>query len=297
MTYSICARCPITGRLGVAVQSHYFSVGSVVTWVEAGVGAVATQSMAEVAHGPNGLARLGAGETPSDALAALIAADPGGALRQVGIVDAHGGAAAHTGERCIAEAGHVVGDGFTTQANMMADPGVPEAMADAFATSRGDLWIRLLGALDAAEALGGDIRGRQSAALLVSTPEPADRPGAGHELEVRVDDHADPLGELRRLATLGMAYRSIDRAEHHLALGEIDAAAAIYDEVLETHPHHVEFVFWAGVAFAAAGDVDRGRSLMDSALAGENGDRWRELLRRLPATELYDASVVDELLR
>ena len=187
---------PGHGQLGVAVQSHYFSVGSVVGWAEPGVGVVATQSLVEISYGPRGLERMRLGDTAPEALAALVAGDDGRALRQVAIVDAAGRVATHTGERCIAEAGHVMGDGWSVQANMMRDPGVPEAMAAAFSVADGDLTARLLAALDAAEAAGGDIRGRQSAPW--SWWRPKVSPGSGL-FDVRVDDHGDPLAELRRL--------------------------------------------------------------------------------------------------
>ena len=166
MTYSIVAVCPKSGQIGAAVQTHQFGVGRIVPGVEAGVGAVATQAQANTAFGPDGLQRLRAGESPAEALAAMLEADGGAAHRQVGIVDAAGRTAAHTGERCIAEASHVSGEGFTTHANMMLEQGGAEEMAAAFTTTSGRLWERLSAALDAAEGLGGDIRGRQSAALV-----------------------------------------------------------------------------------------------------------------------------------
>jgi uncharacterized Ntn-hydrolase superfamily protein len=194
VTYSIVACDPATGELGVAVQTHQPSVGALCPFAEGDVGAVATQSIVDPAYGPRGLTAMRAGESPANALARLTAADEGRDVRQVAFVDAQGRVAVHTGHRCIAHAGHVVGDGFTCQANMMRDPGVPEAMASAFAGSDGDLAHRLLTALDAAQAAGGDIRGMQSAALIVVGPTRLDR---------RVDDDRDPLVELRRLVDLG----------------------------------------------------------------------------------------------
>ena len=194
-TYSIVARDPATGELGVAVQSHWFSVGSVVAWARPGVGAVATQSVAEVAHGPNALERLAAGLDAGGAIAAVLANDEQARYRQLGVVDAEGGSAAHTGEGCIPYAGEVVGEGFACQANMMARDTVPAAMASAYRAAEGDLAARLMAALLAAEDEGGDVRGRQSAALLVvpATGEPWRT-----RFDVRVEDHADPLGELQR---------------------------------------------------------------------------------------------------
>lgn len=297
MTYSIVARCPDTGQLGVAVQSHFFGTGAIVPWAEPGVGAVATQAMAEVAHGPDALARLRAGDTAPSALAAVLAADPGSDVRQVGVVDATGAAAAHTGERCIREAGQVVGEGFAAQANMMLAPGVPEAMAGAFLAAAGPLWARLVDALDAAEEAGGDIRGRQSAAMIVASGAPAERSGHGIVVDVRVEDHPDPLAELRRLAALAEAYARVDEAESLLAAGRPGDAVAIYDEVLAAHPDNEEFAFWAAVALAGAGRDDEARTVGRGVLASPGGARWRELLERLPPAGLTEQRVVDALLR
>ena len=284
MTYSIVARCPETGRLGVAVQSHFFSVGSVVPWVEAGVGAVATQAMAEVAHGFNGLERLRAGVAPTDALDELIGNDQFGQTRQVALVDAAGRAGAHTGELCIREAGHVVGDGFTTQANMMERARVPEAMADAYTATGGPLTDRLLAALDAAEAMGGDIRGRQSAALVLAPATRAPTVVTPQLLDLRVEDHVDPLGELRRLVSLGMSYRQLDEAETAMSALDNERALEIYAAATRAHPDNTEFRFWHAITLAALGRIDEARATMQPVLAREDGERWRELLRRLPPT-------------
>jgi uncharacterized Ntn-hydrolase superfamily protein len=198
VTYSIVARDPATGELGVAVESHFFAVGPVVPWLRPGVGAVATQAMAELSYGPLALDLLEAGRSPSRALEILTEADPGAATRQVAVVDAAGAVAVHTGECCIAEAGHRLGEGWAVQANMMTSPGVPDAMAEAFLAAGGPLADRMLAALDAAEAAGGDIRGRQSAALVVVRGD-AGSPAWDNVCDVRVDDHPEPLVELRRL--------------------------------------------------------------------------------------------------
>ena len=297
MTYSIVARCPRTGEIGVGVQSHFFAVGAIVSWAEPGIGAVATQAMAEVSHGPGVLERLRAGDAADAALAGALAADPHAAARQVGVVDSSGRTAAHTGSSCIADAGHVIGDGYAAQANMMAAPGVPQAMADAFASTDGPLWARIADALDAAEAAGGDIRGRQSAAILVASGDPAERPGHGILVDVRVDDHEDPLREVRRLAELSVAYARIDEAEQLLAQDRPEQAVAIYDQLLAAHPSNTEFAFWAAVALAGAGRPQEARRLADPVLGSDDGDRWRALLGRLPPAGLTSQDVVDELLR
>lgn len=261
MTYSIVARDAATGELGVAVQSHFFAVGPVVPWLRPGVGAVATQAMAELSYGPLALDLLAAGRSPERALEILTEADPGAATRQVAVIDAAGAVAVHTGERCIAEAGHRLGEGWAVLANMMTKPTVPDAMADAFLTADGSLAERLLAALDAAEAEGGDIRGRQSAALVVVRGD-REAPVWDNVCDVRVDDHPDPLVELRRLVGMRRAYRTGDA----------------YDPVLGNNP---EVRFWSALRRAAAGDVAGARAILDPIYAAD--ERWRELVRRLPA--------------
>jgi uncharacterized Ntn-hydrolase superfamily protein len=296
VTYSVVARCPHTGRLGVAVQSHFFGVGAVVPWVRSGVGAVATQATAEVAHGPDGLARLAAGRSAQEALDDVLGADPHADARQVGIVDVEGRAAAHTGGSCIAHAGHVVGGGFAVQANMMERPGVPEAMASAFTSSEAPLAHRLLAALDAAEAAGGDIRGRQSAALVVVEGRPADRSGHDLVVEVRVEDHPEPLVELRRLVDLAAAYRRMDDAEAAMADGDLDAALAIFADSVAAQPDQPEFPFWQAVTLAGLGRTDEARRAAAAVFTRPDGERWRELVRRLPATGTLSDDAATALL-
>ena len=265
MTYSIVARDPLSGELGVAVQSHYFAVGPVVPWLRPGVGAVATQAMVAVGYGPKALDLLAAGTSPADALADLTSRDPQAPTRQVAVVDAEGRVATHTGERCIAEAGHRNGDGWSVQANMMTNATVPDAMATTYAAGvkRGDdLATRLLDVLDAAEAEGGDIRGRQSAALVIVSGDP-ETPPWDRVYDVRVDDAPEPLAELRRLVAVRRAYLTFDAG--HVALG--------------TNP---ELRFWQAISLATqGGKVDEARTALDAIYADD--DRWRELLRRLPA--------------
>ncbi len=213
MTYSIVARDPETGQLGVAVQTGTFGVGTVVPWAEAGVGAVATQSITDPSYGPFGLELMKAGRSAEEALAGLVAADAKQRFRQVGVVDSEGRAAAHTGDGCIRECGHLLGDGFTVQANMMAQATVWPAMAAAYEGASGSLARRLLAALEAAEAEGGDFRGPQSAAILVVQADPTGFPWKGRVSNLRVDDHVDPLGELRRLLDREEDYRA-DRLDH-----------------------------------------------------------------------------------
>ncbi|MBA2608375.1 MAG: DUF1028 domain-containing protein [Actinobacteria bacterium] len=263
MTYSLVVRDAATGQFGVAVQSHFFSVGSVVPWAQPGVGAVATQAMAEISYGPKALELLAAGESASAALATLVAADDDGLQRQVAIVDGKGNAAAHTGERCIAYASHIVGDGWIVEANMMRNEGVPEAMAEALSAAADEpLADRLLAALDAAEAAGGDVRGKQSVAMLIvpDEGEPWRR-----LLDLRVEDHGDPLGEMRRLVAMHKAYR------------EGGDQAVLAD--------NFELRFWLMVGTAMSGNIDEARKMLSTAAKIEPG--WAELVKRLPAAGMW----------
>jgi uncharacterized Ntn-hydrolase superfamily protein len=262
----------------VAVQSHYFSVGSLVSWAEPGVGAVATQSVVEPAYGPNALDRLADGIGAPQALGELLAADPLAAVRQVAVVDDHGGLSAHTGHDCIAHAGHVTGDHHSAQANMMARETVPQAMSDAFENATGPLSERLFAALEAAESEGGDVRGRQSAALVVVGPEgePWRR-----NVDLRVEDHSDPLVELGRLLTLQRAYDLAGSADELLAAGRVEEAGERYREASRIAPESDELLFWAGLALAQAGDLDAGVQAVRQA--AERQPNWLVLLDRLSA--------------
>ena len=278
MTYSIVARDPDTGELGVAVQSHWFSVGSLVTWARPGIGAVATQANVDPGYGLQLLDLLAAGVHAEQALATLVSNDPAGDSRQVAVVDGAGHVAAHTGSSCMTYAGHATGDGVSCQANIMATDRVWPAMLDAFGTSGGSLTSRLLAALDAAEGEGGDLRGRQSAAILVVAPdaEPWET-----VVSLRVEDHPDPLVELRRLVGLRDAYSLAGRADELQGSGRHDEAARLYVEASERAPGNHELLFWAGLGTAHAGDLDAGVAQVQAAIALQ--PTWRELLGRLPA--------------
>ncbi len=280
MTYSIVARGGRDGfeELGVAVQSHWFGVGSIVPWARAGVGAVATQANAEVAYGPRALDLLERGMSAPGALERLLAEDPLAASRQVAIVDAHGEVAAHTGDACMTFAGDVQGDGVSCQANIMATPEVWPAMLEAYTAGRGSLSSRLLTALNVAEATGGDLRGRQSAAILVV-------PAAGDPWEtvtsLRVEDHPEPLVELARLARLDEAYRFAGEGDERLAEGRHNEASALYARACALAPESDELRFWAGLGAAQLGDMDTALAHVRAAIAVHGG--WLELLRRLPS--------------
>jgi uncharacterized Ntn-hydrolase superfamily protein len=290
-TYSIVARDPETGELGVAVQSHWFSVGPLCAWTRAGVGAVATQSVVEPAYGPNALDLLQEGTGAEQALGELLAADPLAAVRQVAVIDARGGLSVHTGADCIAEAGHVAGEHWSCQANMMARPTVPAAMSEAFATARGPLADRLMSALRAAEGEGGDVRGRQSAAMAISAAE--GEPWR-KTVDLRVDDHGAPLDELQRLLTLQRAYELAGAADELMAAGRAQEAGELYRRAAGLAPDSDELLFWAGLALANAGELDEGVAAVRRA--ADKQPNWLVLLDRLsdafaPAGEAVRAAL------
>lgn len=278
-TYSIVARDPETGELGVAVQSHWFQVGNVVPWIEAGVGAVATQSFVDASYGPKGLALLRAGKSPRQALDQLLAADPQRDVRQVAIVDAKGRVAAWTGPKCIAAAGHHEGKGYSVQANLMDRAEVWPAMAGAFEEAGGDLATRLLAALDAAEAAGGDIRGRQSAALIVVKPAVSGEPWKDRVVDLRVDDHPTPLNELRRLLELHYAYEAMNRGDEALAKGEVELAARLYAEAAGRAPEIEELPFWQAVTLWSVGRKEPALEIFRGVFA--KNPAWARLVPRL----------------
>ena len=282
------ARDPGTGEIGVAVQSHWFSVGPLCAWARAGIGAVATQSVVEPAYGPQALDRLADGIPAPQALGELLSADPLQAVRQVAVLDARGQHSVHTGRDCIVHAGHVNGDQHSCQANMMASEGVPEAMSAAFTAADGLLQDRLLVALEGAEAKGGDIRGRQSAAMVVVPPdgEPWRR-----TVDLRVEDSQDPLKELRRLLALQRAYDLAGAADELLAAGRTDEAGDLYREAAQLAPDSDELLFWSGLARAQAGDLDAGVAAVKRA--AEANPNWIVLLDRLSA----DFAPAGELVR
>jgi uncharacterized Ntn-hydrolase superfamily protein len=292
VTYSIVARDPDTGELGVAVQSHWFSVGSVVPWAQPAVGAVATQANAEVAYGPRALELLASGANAGEALARLVSEDSAAATRQVAVVDDNGTVAVHTGELCIPFAGHVIGDAFGCQANMMADEGVWSAMAEAFAAAEGHLGERLLNALDAGERAGGDVRGRQSAALLVV---PGDGEPWATTVSLRVEDDPEPLRELRRLFTVHEAYTLATEAERLAEEGRFAEAAERTMRAWELAPENPELRFWAGLGMAQGGLLEGGVEQVRMAIAVHPG--WLELLERLPPEMAPAAAAVREALR
>ena len=268
MTYSSVGRDPETGELGVAVQSRAFNTGAAVPWGAPGIGVVATQSFTERSYGPLGLELLRAGKSAEQALDELVTADDESQYRQVAILDAEGRAAVHVGEACIPAAGYASSDDFSAQANMVASERVWKSMAEAFERSQGPLEERLLDALDAAEAAGGDWRGRQAAGILVVG---AEGEAWEREVDLRVDDHPEPVAELRRLVRLGRAYRAMrgppgPSADDLEVLPELDR-------------------LWAQIYMATAtGKLDEARERLRPLLEAE--PRWGDFVRALAEREL-----------
>ncbi len=293
MTYSIVARDPQTGELGVAVQSHYFQVGPTVPWAISGVGAVATQSRVEVRYGPLGLEHMRAGYPAAQALAAVMASDPDPEVRQVAMVDSTGQVAVHTGRRCIPEAGHRTGNGYSVQANLMLRATVWDAMAEAFERAAGPLAERMLAALDAAEAEGGDIRGKQSAALLVVAGIPSGRPWEDRLIDLRVEDHPEPLIELRRLLQLKRAYQSLRDADLALQRGDKQGAAVLRARALELGPDLIELRFWVALGMAGSGDMERSVAILQDVVSQDR--TWLETMRRLPQSGRLTRQLLAEL--
>jgi uncharacterized Ntn-hydrolase superfamily protein len=278
VTYSIVARDAATGEFGIAVQTRWPNVGAVVPWAEPEVGAVATQSFAEESYGPLGLARMRDGASAQEALDRLIADDPDRDVRQVGMVDASARAAAFTGERCVYAAGHVTDAGLSIQANMMERPTVWPAMAEAYRSTTGELADRLMAALQAAEAEGGDVRGRQSAALLVV---PATGAAWTTRYDLRVEDHRAPLDELARLLRLARAYEAFDRSQEPAISGDLATAAAEMDDAHELAPDDDQITLWTALFMASAGRLSEARRLYAEAARVE--PRGGEHLRRFLA--------------
>ena len=295
-TYSIVALDEITGELGVAVQSHWFSVGFLVPWAKAGVGAVATQSFVKVDYGPDGLQLMESGITAVDALKTLTSKDEGEAVRQVGMIDIKGNVAAHTGSRCIKYAGHIVGKNYSVQANMMANGTVPKAMAVAFEETKGDLADRMMAALEAAEAEGGDIRGKQSAAMVIVSGEPSGVDWKDTKLSLRIEDHPTPLIELKRLIRVHRAYQHANMGDHYMETEEIDKALIEYSKAAEYYPENAELPYWSAVALANGGRVEEALPVFRSVF--ERNPDLKTMTPRLVKSGLLpdDKSLISKIM-
>lgn len=295
-TYSIVAFDKESGQMGVAVQSHWFSVGSIVSWAESGVGVVATQSFVEVSYGPLGLQLMRGGKTAPQALAALLTVDKHETVRQVAMVDVKGRVAVHTGKLCIPEAGHHKGKSYSCQANMMENNTVWKAMSKAYESTPGELVDRLMASLEAAQKEGGDIRGRQSAAILVVSTKPSGTPWKDRIYDLRVEDHPQPLKELKRLIMVAKAYNHMNKGDDHLTKNDVEAALKEYTLAMEIYPGNPEMVFWPAVTLAATGKVEESLPLFKKVF--DQDKRWAELLKRLPGVGQFpkDEELLNKIL-
>ncbi|MFK7921250.1 MAG: DUF1028 domain-containing protein [Bacteroidia bacterium] len=278
-TYSIVARDPDTGEMGVAVQSHWFSVGSLVTWGEAGVGVVATQSFVNPAYGPQGLALMKTGLSAEQSLKALLAGDEGREVRQVAMLDVKGNVATHTGANCIQAAGHFVGDNFSVQANLMDNDKVWPAMAEAFEKAEGPLAERMVAALAAAQAVGGDIRGKQSAAILVVKGESSGQVWADKVVDLRIEDHPEPIKELQRLMRVHRAYEHMNAGDLAIEEKNEDKALAEYAAAEEMFPDNLEMQYWHAVSLVNIGQLKNALPMFQAIFRKD--ENWRELTPRL----------------
>lgn len=296
-TYSIVARDPESGQLGVAVQSHWFSVGTVVPWAEAGVGAVATQSFAEPSYGKLGLDSMRAGKSAPDALKGLLAGDDERDVRQVAMIDAKGLVMAHTGAKNIQAAGHKVGKNFSVQANLMLNDTVWPAMAEAFESAKGDLAERMMAALEAGQSAGGDIRGQQSAALIVVTGKPTGRAWSDRIFDLRVDDSSEPVKELRRLLVVQRAYNHMNEGDEAVTRKDNKKALAEYSAAAKLAPDNLEIVYWHAVALVNMKMVDEALPLFARVFAKDKN--WLTLTPRLGKAGLLpdDAKVMERILK
>ena len=295
-TFSIVARDPATGELGVAVQSHWFSVGSIVAWAEAGVGAVATQSFVDPSYGPLGLSLMRTGRSGPDALKSLLAGDDGRDVRQVAMIDSQGRVDAWTGKNDIQAAGHHVGKDYSVQANLMLNDKIWPAMAKAFESTKGDLADRMMAALDAAQAAGGDIRGRQSAAIIVVTGKPTGLAWKDRTFDLRVDDSPEPLKELRRLITLQRAYNHMNAGDLAVEKKDNEGALREYAAAEKLVPDNAEMIYWHAVALVNMGRVDESLPLFKRVFMMDRN--WIELTPRLPKSGLLpnDPKLIERIV-
>ena len=288
-TYSIVARDPLSGEMGVAVQSHWFSVGSIVAWGEAGIGVVATQSFVNPSFGPRGLELLKKGMTAKDVVDLLISTDEGKEFRQLAIVDSKGNSFAFTGSKCISGAGHVIGENYSVQANMMLNDRIWGAMARAFEISEGPLAERLVAALEAAQNTGGDIRGKQSACLLVVRGNATGNLWEDRIIDLRVEDNPEPVDEIKRLLKVYRAYEHMNKGDLAVEKNDMKLAMDEYNAAMKMFPENLEMKYWTAVTLANTGDIEKSLPMFKEIFSKDAN--WKELTRRLPAVGLL---TVDE---
>ncbi len=296
-TFSIVARDTVTGEMGVAVQSHWFSVGSLVTWGEAGVGVVATQSFVNPSFGPRGLHLLENGLTPKMAVETLLALDEGRDVRQLAILDVNGNVEAYTGKNCIEAAGHIIGDQFSVQANLMDKNTVWPAMAEAFKKSTGSLAERMLAAMDAAQNEGGDIRGKQSAAILVVKAKSTGNSWEDKVVDLRVEDNENPLKEMRRLLTIHTAYDYMNKGDLAVEVGDNKLAKEHYMKAQELNPDNLEMKYWYAVTLANNGELKEAKIIFKNIF--KQNSKWKELTPRLvkPKMLMISEEQLQEILK
>ena len=296
-TYSIVAFDKENNQMGVAVQSHYFGVGAIVTWAEPGVGVVATQSIVEVSYGPLGLSLMKAGKSAQQTLKGLLSADNTPEVRQVAMVDANGIIASHTGDKCIAEAGYKIGNGYSAQANIMLKNTVWEKMGEAYENTNGDLADRLLAALDAAQKEGGDLRGKQSAALMIVTIDPTGNVYLDRPYNLRVEDSPEPLKELRRLVYIAKAYNHVSIGDDYLAENHYDKALEEYKIGMEMLPDNVELRFWYATTLVLVDKLEE--SLSEFKWVFKREPIWKTLVPRLADSGFLpdDKKIIKKILK
>lgn len=284
-TFSIVARDTSTGEMAVGVQSHWFSVGTSVSWAEAGVGAVATQSFTNKSFGIRGLALLKAGKTAQEALDILLSDDAGIDVRQVAIVDNKGNVAVHTGKMCVQFAGHIKGSQYSVQANMMLSDKVPAAMSKAFEASAGKpIAQRIMLALNAAQAVGGDIRGKQSAAILVVPAKSNNEPWNERTIDIRVDDSTNPLQELERLLKVQEAYQYMNQGDLAVEINDMPNAMKLYGQAMKMFPNNLEMQYWTAVTLANNKEVVKALPMFKKIFTADAN--WKEMTKRLPSVKL-----------
>ncbi len=294
-TYSIVAYDSATGEFGAAVQSHYFKVADVI-WLKAGIGAVATQSLVDFAYGPLGLDMMENGKSAKEALAGLLASDSNFQVRQVAMIDKNGLVATHTGNKCIPEAGHLNGKFYSVQANLMRNNTVWGAMAKAFEDTKGDLAERMMATLEAAQKEGGDIRGMQSAAMVVVSGKPTGMSWKDRTIDIRVDDSPMPLAELRRLLNITRAYRHMDRGDEYITAKNYDSANFEYATAASLDPGNPEILFWHAQTLVMAGEVDRALPIFKDVFKTDSS--WRDLVPRLVKVDLLpkDDKIISKIM-
>ncbi|MDA9554671.1 DUF1028 domain-containing protein [Pelobium sp.] len=293
-TFSIVARDPITGEMAVGVQSHWFSVGTSVSWAEAGVGAVATQSFTNKSFGIRGLKLLKEGKTAQEALDILLSDDSGKEVRQVAIVDSKGNVAVHTGKGCVKFAGHIKGDQYSVQSNMMLSDKVPAAMSKAYEASKGKpIAERIMAALKAAQGAGGDIRGKQSAAILVVPAKSNNEPWNERTVDLRVDDSKEPLVELERLLKVHEAYQFMNEGDLAVEKNDMPKAMSLYGAAMKMFPDNLEMQYWTAVTLANNKELAKALPMFKKIFAQNNN--WREMTKRLPSVNLL--TVTDAQLK